>query len=78
MSLPTMRTTIGAHCTGSLFYTSPRPPRTCHVGAGNLLAKRLSAAVANRLIHHPDKRPVCNNKGIDFRRNRYDAIKADR
>jgi hypothetical protein len=32
-----------------------RPPRACHEGEADLLAKRLSAALANRLIHHPDK-----------------------
>ena len=32
-----------------------RPPRACHVGEADLLAKRLSAALANRLIHHPRK-----------------------
>jgi hypothetical protein len=31
-----------------------QPPR-CHVGEADLLAKRLSAALANRLIHHPGK-----------------------
>jgi hypothetical protein len=40
---------------GALFHTSPGPPRAWHVGEGDLLAKRLSAAVANHLIHHPGK-----------------------
>jgi hypothetical protein len=35
-----------------------RPPGACHVGEADLLAKRLSAALANRLIHHPRKRSV--------------------
>jgi hypothetical protein len=55
---------------GALFHTSPGPPRAWHVGEGDLLAKRLSAAVANHLIHHPGKRSVdlIENRGHRLRR----------